>query len=658
MPPTQPPPPHAGDPLDLSHQDGTAIQKGQAAHDELIVLCGSDSRIKFVSRSFAATFGAKPAEWLEKPFSPRGDTQAAVPGKVRRFKTKAKTANGDIVLEWEETGLPGGERLYAGVVKDTAAAKEPQSTQTAISQRPSASKAPTVKPETETSKSETATDADAKMHFIATLSHEMRTPLNGILGMNGLLLDTDLSASQRAYGEAVRESAGALLTLINDLLDYSKLSAGKLELENEIFDPYALVQSVTELLGTRAADRNIEISAFVDPTLPRRLIGDEARVRQVLINLAGNGVKFTQKGGVAIEVSFDPQPNNMLALKIAIRDTGVGIAYDAQGSIFDEYKQAGVNRTEGTGLGLAISRKLVRAMGGDITLKSVPGEGSTFTFSTLVKAAADVEAPLKISTKPVVIATASTMLARILRLQLQSFGVETIRVTANAAETLPALKELAEATLLCDLPIAMEDYGELANAASQSLVLVSPADRDAIDAQRQRGFDGYLIKPIRQSTLLREISRNARPAPHTQKPEQKPVKQVSRKLNILLAEDNQINAVLATALIKRAGHQVHVAVNGKEALEALNMDDYDMVFMDMHMPEMDGLEASRKIRLLSSPKAGIPIVALTANAMASDRQKCLDAGMNDFLSKPFEPDDFHGMLVKWCETKNSKAAAS
>ena len=488
----------------------------------------------------------------------------------------------------------------------------------------------------------------------------MRTPLNGIIGMTGLLLDTHLDANQRSYAEAVRESGGALLMLINDILDYSKLEAGKLELEEAPFDPVGLVQGVTELLSPKADDKGIEIASYVDPALPRRLIGDEARLRQVLLNLAGNGVKFTDYGGVAIEASFEPRPGDEIALSIAVRDTGIGIPEEDQAKIFDEFAQAEnfqTHRPEGTGLGLAISQKLVAAMDGDITLKSVPDKGSTFTFTTILKASEKAVEPARIDAHPVVVATGSTTLARILRLQLQSFGVEKYRIATTAFEALHMLQELPEATLLSDLAITEAGGEPLAKAAGQSLVLLSQNNRSSIDALRARGFDGYLIKPIRQATLMRELARKPHTTTENKMPEKKAVKPLSRKLNILLAEDNQINAVLATALIKRAGHHVHVAVNGEEAVEAVKSDDYDMIFMDMHMPEMDGLEAAREIRGFDNEKAQIPIVALTANAMATDRQKCLGAGMDDFLSKPFDPENLHAMLAKYCDGGEVRAAS-
>ena len=601
---------------------------------ELIVLCDAENRIKFVNRAFAALFGAAPQAWRDKYFNPGGDQASAVAfRKHRRFKTEVALQGDTVVIDWEETILAGGEKLFAGACDDNDGARR-----------------------------DAHAVVDEKMRFLATMSHEMRTPLNGILGMNGLLLDTDLNANQRAYAEAVRESSVALLALINDLLDYSKLEAGKLELEEVTFDPVAMVQGVTELISTKAVEKGIEIAAYIDPSMPPRLIGDEARLRQVLLNLAGNGVKFTDEGGVAIEASFDTQVNGDIGLTVTVRDTGVGIPYKEQSLIFDEFAQAHnltTRRPEGTGLGLAISQKLVNAMSGEITLRSVPGQGSAFTFTVTLKAGAEAAQPTRIDAHPVVVATKSTILARVLRLQLQSFGVEHFRIVESSKEAVVVLKELPGATLLSDFDIAEAGGETMAVEAGQALVLLSNSDRSIIESLRDRNFDGYLIKPIRQSTLKRELSRAPHPIAEPLKPEKKPMANLSRKLSILLAEDNQINAVLATALIKRAGHQVRVAVNGAEAVEALKTDPYDLVFMDMHMPEMDGLEAAQEIRKLDVDMAAVPIVALTANAMASDRQKCLDAGMDDFLSKPFDPDDFHAMLEKYCgDGATPKAVAS
>ena len=614
------------------------VAEVNTSNNELIVLCDRESRIKFVSRSFASAFGAAPNLWVNQPFNPGGEASTNACAS-QRFRTEVNLPAGKTVIDWEETILDDGEKLYAGEIvsgSDPAAVDVP------------------AQPD------EDQVQADKKMHFLATMSHEMRTPLNGILGMNGLLLDTELSANQRSYAEAVRDSGSALLALINDILDYSKLEAGKFELERDTFDPVALIQSVTELLAPKAEEKGIEVASYVDPRVPKRLIGDEARLRQVLINLVGNGVKFTEHGGVAIEATCDEMPGQKFGFSVSIRDTGIGIPFQEQSSIFEEFNQAENSlprRAEGTGLGLAISKKLIQAMDGEIRLESVPDNGSTFTFAVELDAAeARTDTP-QVDAHPVVIASASRTLSRILRLQAQSFGISDVRVTENVQETLTALKDFAEATLLIDRQMAEEGGDKLAKVAGRALVLLSPSDRTAIEPLKEQNYDGYLIKPIRQSSLMRELSRTPHVLSKPTKPEPKSVTAVSRRLNILLAEDNKINAVLATTLIKRAGHKVDVAENGLEAVEAVRNGEYDFVFMDMHMPEMDGLEASQQIRALEGEKGKITIVALTANAMAADRQKCLSAGMDDFLSKPFDPEDFHAMLAKWCEDPLALAAS-
>lgn len=607
------------------------------ADNELIALCDAEGCIRFVSRAFADFFGAPAPNWFGRAFAPGGSPTSHAASQ--RYKTSAKSTFGDCTIEWEETRLASGERLYVG---------SPQGSNQTARRR-----------------AEQPQESD-KMRFLATMSHEMRTPLNGILGMTGLLLDTDLSANQRAYAEAVRESGAALLALINDILDYSKLEAGRLDLEQALFDPYALVQNVTELLSPKAADKGIEIASFVDPSTPRRLVGDEARLRQVLINLVGNGVKFTDRGGVSIEGSIVDAGGGELDFTLAVRDTGVGIPAEAQQRIFEEFAQAddvASRRSQGTGLGLAISKKLVRAMGGDIELESTPGEGSVFTFRVRVKSGAEAAPLAPVDSGTIIVATKSATLERILSQQLKSFCGDAFRIESDAEGVSRALEVSPDATLLCDLAIIDAIGAGLASIARRSIALVAANERGAIERLRSAGFDGYLVKPIRQTTLMRELSRGgpppaAKPAPAQTGDRRQKARAPGRRLRILLAEDNQINAVLATALIRRAGHHVDVAVNGFEAIDAVTRGDYDLVFMDMHMPEMDGLEAARRIRGLKTEKAKTPIVALTANAMASDRQKCVAAGMDDFLSKPFDPADFHGMLDKWRPAEEAIEAAS
>ena len=585
---------------------------------DFIVLCDQGDVIRFVSRSFADAFGQAPEKWHGQVFAPGAD---AAPGDSVTFKTAGA---GGGAIDWRLDRLLGGEKLYAGKPAPAPAGESAHGAET-----PAGHDSP-------------------QMKFVATISHEMRTPLNGILGMATLLLDTELSANQRAYVDAMKQSGDGLLRLINDLLDLSKLDAGRLDLEKAPFDPYTLVQGVAELLAPRAAEKGIEIGCFVDPSTPRRLIGDEARIRQSLINLAGNAVKFTDVGGVAIEVSAEAAPQGV-RLICAVRDTGVGIDLDAAPRLFDEFAQASLDaqrRSEGAGLGLAITRRLARAMGGDVAVKSAPRKGSVFTLTILVASGGEWPDVMRIDAPPVVIATGSTILSRITRLQMQAFGATNIRLVDDSRDAAFALRESPGALFLCDFDLAEALDAETIGLAGRALVLAPTAARGAVERMRLKGFEGYLIKPVRHATLMREVARGPR-RPEPQKEQRPQAPKFNRPMKILLAEDNQINAVLATTLLRRAGHKVDVAANGVEAVAAAESGGYDMIFMDMHMPEMDGLEASRRIRALGTPAASSPIVALTANAMAADRQKCLAAGMNDFLSKPFEPEDLTSMLLKW-----------
>ncbi|MFN0022518.1 MAG: response regulator [Parvularculaceae bacterium] len=612
---------------------------------DLIVLCDESDIIRFVSLSFAAIFGGgagerankTPGDWHGKVFAPGA---RAARGEGISFRTGG-VAGG--AIEWRLECLGSGEKLYAGR-PDPAPDAAPGRAEAAEPGRTDANNLAAARDE-------------ARMKFIATLSHEMRTPLNGILGMATLLLDTGLNSNQRAYVDAVKQSGDGLLALINDLLDLSKLDAGKLQLERAPFDPYTLVQGVAELLAPRAAEKGIEIGCFVDPSTPRRLTGDEARIRQALLNLAGNAVKFTDDGGVAIEVRAEEDAGGV-RLVLAVRDTGVGIPAEAQARLFEEFAQAdddAVRRSEGTGLGLAITRRLAHAMGGDVAVKSAPGKGSVFTLSIHAGAHADWPEVHRIDAPPVVIATRSTILARITRLQMQAFGAEKIRIIDDPKDVVFALREAPGALFLCDMEIAESLPRDAIALAGRAIVLAPVTAHGAVEGLRMKGFEGYLIKPVRHATLMREVARGPRraePAMTRTAPQK-----FDQALRVLLAEDNQINAVLATTLIRRGGHKVDVAANGVEAVAAAAAGGYDLIFMDMHMPEMDGLEASRRIRALPAPAGATPIVALTANAMAADRQKCLAAGMNDFLSKPFEPDDLTAMLAKW-GTRRALDAAS
>ncbi len=619
------------------------------AVSELIVLCDECGLIRFVSRSFAEFFGARMENWMGRSFAP--GENAAARGQPARYRTTASSGARDYIVDWTETVLAGGERLYVGAPHfESGDELNGAGALTAGSS-----------PGLRHGAAADSQSADSKMRFLATMSHEMRTPLNGILGMTGLLLDTALEPNQRAYAESVRESGAALLALINDLLDYSKIEAGKLELQDAPFSPRALVQGVAELLSPKAAGKGIEITSFVDSALPELLYGDAARLRQVLINLAGNGVKFTDAGGVSIEGRLVRKENNVARVAFDVRDTGIGIPQDLQAAIFDEFAQAesgAARKREGTGLGLAIARKITRAMNGDITLTSTFGEGSIFTFEIDLPYESSPPRVHKPYDTPVIVATRSQVLSRSLELQLNDIGATNVIIAWSAADAHKAIEENPGAILLCDIYLAGESNRSLARAAARSFVLVSPLARARLNELRNAGFEGYLIKPIRQSSLYERLAEDRTSLAAIAAPVPAGIEAHEKTLRVLIAEDNKINAILATTLIKRAGHHVDLTVNGAEAVKAAATGDYDVILMDMHMPELDGLEATRRIRKLEGDKRRAPIIALTANAMASDRQKCLAAGMDDFLTKPFEPDELMAMLAKWGAVKSGFSQAS
>ena len=597
---------------------------------ELIAICDASGSLRFVSQSFAAFFGAAAERWLGQPFSP-GDNVAA-DGAPANYRTRLRIGADQHVVAWTETLLAGGERLYTGVPESGG------------------------EPVTNTS------GGKEKLKMLATMSHEMRTPLNGIIGMNALLLDTALQPNQRAYAESVRESGAALLALINDLLDYAKIDAGHMTLDEKPFCPKSLAHNVAELLSPRAADKGIEIAAFVDERIPHLLVGDEARLRQVLINLAGNGVKFTDDGGVVLEAHLVDLAEENVRVRFEVRDTGIGIPKEMQAQIFHEFAQAdsgAAKRNEGTGLGLTIAHKLVVAMGGAISLESAAGVGSIFSFEVTLPHKGAPAARPKIK-ETAIIATRSTSLARALDLQLSSLGVEKV-VHAHSADAIKtSLEESPGAVLLCDIYLAGDGADFAHDKTARSIVLLSPLARNRLGDLKEAGFDSYLIKPVRISSLYEQfVGLTGAPAPAAHHaPKAEPDERTQTRRRVLLAEDNHINAVLASTILKRAGHAVEVAANGAEAVDALRREDYDIILMDMHMPEMDGLEATQAIRALDGEEARIPIVALTANAMGSEERKCIAAGMDDFLSKPFEPDDLLSVIDKWASAQSGYSKAS
>lgn len=500
----------------------------------------------------------------------------------------------------------------------------------------------------------------AKSRFLATVSHEFRTPLNGILGMADLVLDTGLDPEQRTYVESVRTSGKALLTLIDGILDFSRIEAGRLDLAAEPFDVAALTEGVVELLAPRAQDKGIEIALDVADDLNPRVIGDADRVRQILINLAGNAIKFTATGGVALIVEPGIWPNE---ISFQVRDTGIGIAPEARERIFREFEQAEPHITRnygGTGLGLSISDRIVKQMGGRIALQSALGAGATFTVSLPLRTASGHAGAAFIAPDlagcAIMLATPQTIEATLIADRLQRWGAQTCLIgDPDVARAL--LPERIWRAVLIDRGFAAEIADDLAEAArghaAQRIVLVTPATRQDLGASGS-AFTGFLVKPLRAASLAARLSvaddAMASPLVVDDAAEPLPVAGAS-KLSVLVAEDNEINALLMRTLLTKLGHAVVVVADGEAAIESWSAATtagapYDVILMDIQMPDLDGIAATQRIRAQESAQTArrTPIVALTANALADDRNACFAAGMDGFLVKPVDREALEATL--------------
>jgi len=608
------------------------------AQGDAILRRGADGRLIYGNEVFFKLFGLVPASALGQPFAPKvhpdgerrlDDFSLLEKGQNRiSCDVEVRTAADWRWLSWEDFAI----RDWTGKLTEV------QSIGRDISER----KAMEVALTEARDKAEAANRA--KSGFLATMSHEIRTPMNGVLGMARLLLETELSPVQRTYAEAMVQSGETLLALIGDILDFSKIESGTLSLEDEETAVRPLVEGVAELLGPHAHAKGIELVAVTAPSVPAAISTDGVRLRQILTNLVGNAIKFTENGGVRIDVAARGK-GTAAVLSVTVRDTGIGVPEEKAQAIFEEFVQADsshARRFEGTGLGLAICRRLVQAMGGTIGVKNNPEGGSCFWFALPMRTAA----PAPVEEKPLAgrhigLISANAILSGALSDQIAAGG---------GIATGPDEKDIRAADLV------LVDAGTDAKAEPTrppvpgipTLVLLPPAARGSLPELKAQGFSGYLVKPVRPATLIKRLSLGGgRSRAKTDTKKTAPEKCTPAvSLKILLAEDNPINALLIRELLRRRGHRIAEAADGASAVKKAAAEHFDLILTDIHMPGMDGIDAAKAIRANEQAcgAARVPVVALTADVLETGQKACRAAGMDGFLTKPVDPKQLDAMF--------------
>ena len=662
-----------GEHIETLHDLEWEISENEALYRDLldrqtdvIMRRNQAGNLTFVNQAFCILFGITASEAAGTPFSPailacEGPRPNVANDALRRcvFTELVQTSIGPRWIEWEEHKVPSL----------TGSSDQLQSIGRDITEKRAAQL------ELENARNQADAANRAKSRFLATMSHEIRTPMNGILGMSSLLLESCSTLEQETYARAVEQSARKLMVVIDEILDFSKIEAGKLTLSDAPFSLENLVQNIVELMAPTAFDKGLELTWRVEPALCGSFVGDEFRIRQVILNLVSNALKFTDHGGVAVTAQRAAD-DNYCRIRISVEDTGIGLSPDDAEKVFDEFEQtdAAVRRQNGgTGLGLAISRRLARAMGGDLTVTSARERGSEFILELnlpilSVGAQASANAAGPGLPQSVLLALDRTIERKSLATSLAQCGVqvcETSFTDARKAVDQAAAQGRPFDRLVVDAqtdPIAaghlLEVLHDQNTGPVKGLVLVHPLTRDRLSAFRTQGFSAYLVRPVRPSSLLEQIGlkpqQAAAPAPaiNTAVAHNRPSPRV------LLAEDNEINALLARRMLEKSGCDIVGVKNGTDAVAAVRRtidgDDpaFALILMDVFMPELDGVAATIEIRKLfeavcTTQMPRPAIVALTANAFAEDRQRYRNAGMDDYLAKPFDKPALDAVLSRW-----------